>query len=167
MDRLITRTSTPPWVLSEAEREPEPEVLGRAGRPNSTVAALPAIIDQLRAAGYELVLPDAMAPVAAPPSPPQRSRRSGRRPVATSPPVALDRSLDADHRQSAPPKRCELPQGPGVGGSRRTHPKDSGQPRRRSDWIGLVCSRDRQKPVSSFRPLRSVTAMWSRRRLAR
>lgn len=33
----------------------------------STVAALPAVIDQLRAAGYEMVLPDAVAPVPAAP----------------------------------------------------------------------------------------------------
>lgn len=37
------------------------------GDRNATVTALPAIIDQLRAAGYELVLPDAVAPVAAAP----------------------------------------------------------------------------------------------------
>ena len=33
----------------------------------STVAALPAVIDQLRAAGYEMVLPDAVAPLPAAP----------------------------------------------------------------------------------------------------
>jgi len=34
------------------------------GDRSATIAALPAIIDQLRGAGYELVLPDAVAPVA-------------------------------------------------------------------------------------------------------
>jgi len=40
------------------------------GDRNNTVAALPVIIDQIRAAGFELVLPDAVAPVAAAPETP-------------------------------------------------------------------------------------------------
>jgi len=40
------------------------------GDRNNTVAALPVIIDQIRAAGYEMVLPETVAPVAAAPEMP-------------------------------------------------------------------------------------------------
>lgn len=40
------------------------------GDRRNTIAALPVIIDQLRAAGYELVLPDAISPVGATPATP-------------------------------------------------------------------------------------------------
>jgi len=39
------------------------------GDRRNTIDALPVLIDQLRAAGYQIVLPDAVEPVAVPPGP--------------------------------------------------------------------------------------------------